>query len=547
MNLLKPIVSEIHDLLIESNLNETIDLRITNLENYDYQINNFVKYQNHPDIKTIKEKVSKALNSSELVKEFEFEKNLFINLKINAELIITDLANVNKRILSTNREEVIIDYGGPNIGKPLHVGHLRPLNIGRSIYNINKAVGNKVYSDIHLGDWGMPVAQIITYCELEDLKLDDISIEMLEEIYPNASTKYKTEKKFKEKAQETNKLLTSGDKVTLKNWGKISDITISALRETLAMLHHDFDYWWGESTVNDLIPEMLKNLETHGKIEKDDGAVISAETTDPRILIAKSDGSYLYITTDLATVLMRNREISHEKVLYVTDNRQKLHFEQLFKSIQFFDFPSKDYEHIGFGTINDSNGNPLKTRDGGNLKLADLYNQAYSYIKGINTELAEEDIHCLTNTVLTYSDLITNRKTDYKFDLEKFTNVSGKTGIYVQYAQVRANKLISTLGVSEKPLTQLPTALDSLDRKLIIALANIEFYLELSLKNSEPHHLANYLYEISNLFNAFYQDSNIKNMENGDAKNLKILITSLFIQYSHLVMSCLGIEPAQKM
>jgi len=547
MNLLKPIVSEIHNLLIESNLNETIDLRITNLENYDYQINNFVKYQNHPDIKTIKEKVSKALNSSELVKEFEFEKNLFINLKINAELIITDLANVNKRILSTNREEVIIDYGGPNIGKPLHVGHLRPLNIGRSIYNINKVVGNKVYSDIHLGDWGMPVAQIITYCELEDLKLDDISIEMLEEIYPNASTKYKTEKKFKEKAQETNKLLTSGDKVTLKNWGKISDITISALRETLAMLHHDFDYWWGESTVNDLIPEMLKNLETHGKIEKDGGAVISAETTDPRILIAKSDGSYLYITTDLATVLMRNREISHEKVLYVTDNRQKLHFEQLFKSIQFFDFPSKDYEHIGFGTINDSNGNPLKTRDGGNLKLADLYNQAYNYIKGINTELAEEDIHCLTNTVLTYSDLITNRKTDYKFDLEKFTNVSGKTGIYVQYAQVRANKLISTLGVSEKPLTQLPTVLDSLDRKLIIALANIEFYLELSLKNSEPHHLANYLYEISNLFNAFYQDSNIKNMENGDAKNQKILITSLFIQYSHLVMSCLGIEPAQKM
>ena len=547
MNLLKPFISEIHDLLIESNLNETVDLRITNLENYDYQINNFVKYQNHPDIKTIKEKVSKVLNSSELVKEFQFEKNLFINLKINAELIITDLENVNKRILSTNKEEVIIDYGGPNIGKPLHVGHLRPLNIGRSIYNINKVMGNKVYSDIHLGDWGMPVAQIITYCELENLKLDDVSIEMLEEIYPTASAKYKTEKKFKEKAQETNKLLTSGDKVTHKNWRKISDITISALRETLAMLHHDFDYWWGESTVNDLIPEMLKNLEIHGKIEKDDGAVISAEPTDPRILITKSDGSYLYITTDLATVLMRNREISHGKVLYVTDNRQKLHFEQLFKSIRFFDFPSKDYEHIGFGTINDSNGNPLKTRDGGNLKLADLYDQAYSYIKGINTELAEEDIHCLTNTVLTYSDLITNRKTDYKFDLEKFTNVSGKTGIYVQYAQVRANKLISTLGVSEKPLTQLPTVLDSLDRKLIIALANIEFYLELSLKNSEPHHLANYLYEISNLFNTFYQDSNIKNMQNGDTKNQKILITSLFIQYSHLVMSCLGIEPAQKM
>ena len=547
MNLLKPIVNEINDLLIKSNLDEAIDLRISNIDHFDYQINNLVKHQNHPDINALKERVGEALYSSELVKEFEFAKNLFINLKINAELIIEDLRNVDKHILLTKKKEIIIDYGGPNIGKPLHVGHLRPLNIGRSIYNTNKIVGNKVYSDIHLGDWGMPVAQIITYCELENLNLDDISIEMLEEIYPNASVKYRSDKNFKEKAQEKNKLLTSGDKLTLQNWKKISDITINALKETLAMLHHDFDYWWGESNVNDLIPDMLKSLEIHRKIEKDDGALISAESTDPRILITKSDGSYLYLTTDLATVLLRNKEIPHDKVLYVTDNRQKLHFEQLFKSIQFFDFPSKEYDHIGFGTINDSNGNPLKTRDGGNLKLADLYDKAYSYIKGINTELAEEDIHCLTNTVLTYSDLITNRKTDYKFDLEKFTNVSGKTGIYVQYAQVRANKLIGTLGMVEQPLSQPPQVLDSLDRKLIIALANIEFYLELSLKNSEPHHLANYLYEISNVFNSFYQDSNINNMENGDAKNQKIVITSLFIQYSHLVMSCLGIKPAQKM
>ena len=214
----------------------------------------------------------------------------------------------------------------------------------------------------------------------------------------------------------------------------------------------------------------------------------------------KSDGSYLYITTDLATVLLRNKEIPHNKVLYVTDNRQKLHFEQLFQSIEFFNFPSKEYAHIGFGTINDSNGNPLKTRDGGNLKLVDLYQQAFKYIQDINAALSEEDIHCLTNTVLTYSDLITNRKTDYKFDLEKFTNVSGKTGIYIQYAQVRANKLINTLAVDEQPLSKTTVSLDSLDRKLIIALANIEFYLELSIKNSEPHHLANYLYEISNAF-----------------------------------------------
>src|SRR6056300_1756915 len=210
-------------------------------------------------------------------------ENLFINLRINPQKLIPKLSNIKENIKSDSPQNIIIDYGGPNIGKPLHVGHLRPLNIGRSIYNINKVVGNKVYSDIHLGDWGMPVAQIITYCELENLKLDAISIEMLEEIYPNASEKYRTDKKFQKKAREKNKLLTSGDKLTLKNWEKISDTTISALKETLAMLNHDFDYWWGESNVNDLIPDMLENLKILGKIEKDDGAIISAEPTDPRI------------------------------------------------------------------------------------------------------------------------------------------------------------------------------------------------------------------------------------------------------------------------
>ena len=547
MNLLKPVIDEIHDLLIENNLNEVIDLRISNLDDYDYQINNLVKYHNHPDIEIIKSKITKSLNSSELVKEFKFANNLFINLKINAELIIKNLKNVERNILTIKKEDVIIDYGGPNIGKPLHVGHLRPLNIGRSIYYTNKIIGNNIYSDIHLGDWGMPVAQIITYCELENIDFDQISIEMLEEIYPKASKKYTTDENFKKKAQETNKSLSSEEGKTLSNWEKISNLTLTALKETLSLLHHDFDYWWGESSVNHLIPNMLKELESDKKIEKDGDAFISSQLTDPRILITKSDGSYLYITTDLATAVLRNHEISHEKVLYVTDNRQKLHFEQLFQSIEFFNFPSKEYAHIGFGTINDSNGNPLKTRDGGNLKLVDLYQQAFKYIRDINAELSEEDIHCLTNTILTYSDLITNRKTDYKFDLEKFTNVSGKTGIYVQYAQVRANKLIDTLDVDEQPLSEATVSLDSLDRKLIIALANIEFYLELSIKNSEPHHLANYLYEISNAFNAFYQDSNIKNIKNKNKKNQKIVITNLFIQYSHLVMSCLGIKPVEKM
>ena len=547
MNLLKTVIDDLGEILKKNGIDETVDIRISNIDNYDYQINNLVKHQNHPNVDSIKEEISTSLNSSGLINNFDFAKNLFINIQINAESIIGNLEDVKTNILKHKKESVIIDYGGPNIGKPLHVGHLRPLNIGRSIYLTNKIIGNDIKSDIHLGDWGMPVAQIITYCELEKISFDELTINMLEEIYPSASKKYSSDDNFKEKSQETNKKLSSGEKEVFSDWKKISELTLTSLKETLLILNHDFDYWWGESSVNDLIPDMLQNLENEGKIEKDDGAFISSQITDPRILITKSDGSYLYITTDLATALLRNKEISHEKVLYVTDNRQKLHFEQLFESLSFFDFPSKEYAHVGFGTINDSNGNPLKTRDGGNLKLVDLYDQAYNYIQKINSNLSEADLHCLTNTVLTYSDLITNRKTDYKFDLEKFTSVSGKTGIYVQYAQVRANKLVKTLIKDEPSLSITPTPLGSLDRNLVINLANIEFHLELSIKNNEPHHLANYLYTISNAFNAFYQDSNIKKIEDSNERNQKILITTLFIEYSHLVMSCLGITPVKKM
>jgi len=547
MNLLKTVVDDLSSILKKNGIDEVIDMRISNLDNYDYQINNLVKHQNHPNVESIKEEISNKLTLSELIDVFDFAKNLFINIQINAESIIGNLEDVKNNVLMDNKESVIIEYGGPNIGKPLHVGHLRPLNIGRSIYLTNKIIGNDINSDIHLGDWGMPVAQIIAYCELEGISFDELTINMLEEIYPNASKKYSADDNFKKRSQETNKKLSSGEKEVYSNWKKISELTLTSLKETLLTLNHDFDYWWGESSVNNLIPDMLQSLESDGKIEKDDGAFISSQITDPRILITKSDGSYLYITTDLATAVLRNKEISHEKVLYVTDNRQKLHFEQLFESLSFFGFPSKEYAHVGFGTINDSNGNPLKTRDGGNLKLVDLYEQAFDYIQKINSALSEADLHCLTNTVLTYSDLITNRKTDYKFDLEKFTSVSGKTGIYVQYAQVRANKLVKTLSKDKPSLPITRTPLGSLDRNLVIALANIEFHLELSLKNNEPHHLANYLYAISNAFNAFYQDSNIKKIENVNERNQKIFITALFIEYSHLVMSCLGIKPVEKM
>ena len=548
MKIYSGLLIEITKLLKKYSINEVVEMRISKFKNFDYQINLFVQYSSHKDIKKILEELTSILNNSKLIESFEVTDNFFINLRVNAQNIINKLVDVEKNIKTDTPKDLIIDYGGPNIGKPLHVGHLRPLNIGRSIYATNRIVGNNILSDIHLGDWGMPVAQIITYCDDENIEIEKLTIEILEEIYPKASSKYKSDEVFRTNALNTNKQLSTGHLETVSKWKSLRELTLSTLKNTLTLLDHDFDFWWGESTVNDIIPKMLEELFDNSKIEEDEDAFISSQITDPRILITKSDGSYLYITTDLATVILRNKKIPHEKVLYVTDNRQKLHFEQLFQSIEYFQFPTKDYSHVGFGTINDSNGNPLKTRDGGNLKLTDLYMQAFKYIEEINNTLSIEDINGLTNTVLTFSDLITNRKTDYKFDLEKFTSVSGKTGIYIQYAQVRAKRIIEATGmeaISSK--IEVPSHLDNIDRNLIVNLANIELFLEMSIKNSEPHHLANYLYEISNLFNTFYQESNIKNMENENKKITKIFITNLFIKYSHLLMQCLGIKPVEKM
>ena len=548
MKIYSGLLIEITKLLKKYSINEVVEMRISKFKNFDYQINLFVQYSSHKDIKKILEELISILNNSKLIESFEVTDNFFINLRVNAQNIINKLVDVEKNIKTDTPKDLIIDYGGPNIGKPLHVGHLRPLNIGRSIYATNRIVGNNILSDIHLGDWGMPVAQIITYCDDENIEIEKLTIEILEEIYPKASSKYKSDEVFRTNALNTNKQLSTGHLETVSKWKSLRELTLSTLKNTLTLLDHDFDFWWGESTVNDIIPKMLEELFDNSKIEEDEGAFISSQITNPRILITKSDGSYLYITTDLATVILRNKKIPHEKVLYVTDNRQKLHFEQLFQSIEYFQFPTKDYSHVGFGTINDSNGNPLKTRDGGNLKLTDLYMQAFKYIEEINNTLSIQDINGLTNTVLTFSDLITNRKTDYKFDLEKFTSVSGKTGIYIQYAQVRAKRIIEATGmeaISSK--IEVPSHLDNIDRNLIVNLANIELFLEMSIKNSEPHHLANYLYEISNLFNTFYQESNIKNMENENKKITKIFITNLFIKYSHLLMQCLGIKPVEKM
>ena len=544
---LSNLVNNLENELKKNDINESIDLRLSNIPDWDFQINNLVKFQNSNDINKIQKAFSKIIQADPNIKNFEFTSKYFINLECDLEEFKNYFENIRNTIKVKNPKTIMLDYGGPNIGKPLHVGHLRSLNIGRSLYNINKIAGHNVLNDIHLGDWGMPVAQIISYIQKNNIDINKVGIENLEEIYPEASKLYINDKEFNSLAKSINKQLNKNEQELISKWKKLKIISIDSIKNVLEVLNHRFDIWKGESDVNHLIPEMISNLINAEKISLDEGAYVSNLKTDPKILITKSDGSYLYLTTDLATVLDRLKENKIDKTLYIVDKRQQLHFKQLFSSIDYFQFSEKEFIHVEFGTINDSNGKPFKTREGDTKKLIELFEETLSKIKKINEELDDETNKLLANTVLTFSDLITNRLTDYKFDLDKFTNIGGKTGIYVQYAHVRAVRLVNNSSIDVNDVNLNLADLDEADINLIKGLIKFEYYFKKSMENNEPHHLADYLYELSNLFNTMYQSDNILENKNEMAKLNKLKITNYFINYSRLIMESLGIEPAKRM
>jgi len=527
------------------NLDEDVQFSLSKIDEYDLQINNLVKHNKEKFFSTLQEKIVEIIKESQIFEAVDKNDIGFINLSLNHRFLMNKITNSENDFINNKKHKIIFDYGGPNIGKPLHVGHMRTLNIGRSLYNIHSFTNNEVVSDIHLGDWGMPVAQIISYLEKENIDPASIDSNQLEVIYPKASEEYKQNDNFKNRAQEINKLLNNKDNNMLNVWKIIKNTSVESLEKDFKTLNHRFDFWLGESDVNDLIPGMIDDLVKNKKVIKDEGALISAEDVDPKVLITKSDGSYLYITTDLATILYRQKNIPYDKAFYIVDNRQSLHFKQLFDSIKFFEFNDLYHEHISYGTLNDSDGNPFKTRQGGTKPLSELFDETYNYIKNINTTLSDSTITHLTNSVLTYSDLITNRKTDYKFDLEKFTNVNGKTGIYIQYSQVRAKKLIDTIDNQNQVIEEL--ILNKTDKQLLSKLFLFSYYLEQSALLNEPHHLANYLYEISNLFNQFYENEKLSIITDPNHMASKLYIINLFLATSHNTMFCLGILPVDEM
>lgn len=537
------IINDIFDVLYKFSIQEDVQLNYSQIENVDIQCNNLVKLSSDDRIEEIKTAIENKLKNNKYIQEISFAGNNFINIILSEEYLeknlLSDLSKLNGK-----KTSILIDYGGPNIGKSLHVGHLRTLNIGRSIYRINKIAGNDVTSDIHLGDWGMPVALILCYIKKMNIELSTLKHNDLETIYPAATELAEDDISFYEEAKNISKKLNENDEVLKKEWKIIYDVSVKKINELIHKLGHGFDWFYGESDVVKETKLVIDDAKLKNKIVDDNGALLSKEPSDPPILLTKSDGSYLYITTDLGTVYFREQNGNFDKYLYVVDQRQSNHFIQLFKTVKYFELSSSEFLHVSYGTVNGQDDKPLKTRDGGVYKLEELLNDVKKELlkKNSNTTLVEE----LANSILTYSDLLPSRNQNYKFDIEKFVDVNGKTGIYLQYAQVRAGKILNQYQTQNNKVV-----LDNLnedERKLVFEITKLPYYFFKSLEKNEPHHIAEYAYSLCQIFNSFYSNNKIFSSSISETvMNQRLFIVKSFYTTIHTVFELLGMSPVNEM
>ena len=526
-------------------LEQKIEVKFSDFnKDYDVQINNLVGVRKLENYDLIVAEVTKLLKSNKNIETYEISETGFVNIRLHESYIKILLDNQLKYFQSKikkNKKKVMFDFGGANIGKSLHVGHIRTLNIGRSLKNIYDFAGFETISDIHYGDWGMPIAQIIAFIEKESLDFKTIKHDDLEKIYPLAAKLSKEDKGFYKTALNISRELNLRNETRINQWKIIYDVSTKNIISILDDLDFYFDNYLGESDVISLLPDFIEYIKKDNLAILDDDALIANDGQDPPALITKSDGSYMYLTTDIGTILYREKMFKADKYIYVVDERQKNHFNQLFKLIEFFDLSKSEFLHIGFGTVNDKNGKPLKTRDGENYKLLQLFNDIQMKLNENNSD--EKTVKKLSKSVLTYSDLVTKRTGNYVFDLEKFTNISGKSAIFIQYSQVRAKKLLEQSNINYQFLSFTGT-----ERELLIEIIKFKYYFNLSLNLNEPHHLAEYAYSLCQEFNRFYTNNKIFDENINDSlKSHRLFVVSMFYETIIKTFQCLGLEPVDHM
>lgn len=530
----------------------------------DYQCDDIFKlakiyHQNPLEIgNRVVDEINGIDNFNDYFEEVEFVKPGFINIKVSAKLInkyIRILNNDFKALLPKQTfETFVLDFGGANVAKPLHVGHMRTIVVGESIARIIRFLGHKTICDVHLGDYGLQIGQVI-YGILRDKKnISDIDIAYLDKVYPEMSALCKENTEIKDKCAEITKDLQDGNMEYQKLWKKILEVSVKDIKKNYDYLGANFDLWLGESDSYKYLDSLEQLLTSKNLLQESEGAlVIDVSKPDdkkeiPPVLFKKSNGAYLYHSTDLATILGRKLEFNPNHILYVVDNRQALHFEQLFRaSDKALIFPYTGLEHLGYGTVNGEDGKPYKTRSGDNPKLEGLFKKAKQIFidkKEGNKDMSDEDIDKIVNAIIKFADLQNSRDKDYVFDLNKFSDVSGKTGPYILYTYLRINKILKDESIN-KGLTD--NIYNKYDRDLRIKIIEFSDSLMLAFKERKPHYIADYVYNLCVLCNIFYQNNYINNMEDKINKNDWLYVLTLADKVIKEMLNLLGIEIPTKM
>ncbi len=532
----------------------------------DYQSNDIFKIakkEGKSPIEVGKEvelKINGIKNFNDYFESVQFVAPGFLNIKINNNFIcnvLRKMSNDNKFNiqLPEKSETFVVDYCGANVAKPLHVGHMRTTIVGESIARIIRFMGHKTICDVHLGDYGLQIGEVI-YAILEDkIPLEDIDINYLDIAYPKMSARCKEDEKLKEECARITKELQDGNEEYRKLWKKILDVSVEDIKKNCDYLGAKFDYWYGESDAYPYIPKIEKILNEKGLLRQSEGALVVdvEEPTDkkekPPLLFKKSNGAYLYASTDLACLLQRKEDFNPDHVLYVTDLRQALHFEQVFRTIEKCGiFKRTQLEHLGYGTVNGLDGKPFKTREGTAPKLESLYNdikEIFISKKEENKNLSNEDLDKIVNSILKYGDLQNSKEKDYIFNIEKFSDTIGKTGPYILYTYLRVNKILKDNCYTQKDLSS--KIYNESDRNLRMKLFDVEDYIYLAYNNRNPFYLADYVYDLCLLVNNFYQNNNISNLTDEENKNDWLYVLNLSNRIIKEVLDLLVIQIPSKM
>lgn len=544
------------------------------------------KYKKAPIM--IAEEVEKALAESRIFSEVTAVAPGFLNLKIKEEFITDYLKKMAADVkfglaMPEKPKKIMIDYGGPNVAKPLHVGHLRSAIIGESMKRICRFAGHDVTGDIHLGDWGLQMGLVIT--ELKERRPELVyfdeeyegeypdeppfTLSELEEIYPTASGKSKEDAAYKEAAMNATFMLQNGVRGYRALWKHIMNVSLPDLKRNYDNLNVDFDLWKGESDVHDLIPGMVQRMKDEGYAKISEGALVvevkeESDTKEiPPCMILKSDGAALYHTTDLATILDRMENYEPDELIYLTDKRQELYFEQIFRCARKTKLVKEDTElvHIGFGTMNGKDGKPYKTRQGGVPRLenliAEINEEMLRKIKEnseskkyeIGEEKAAEISKVVALAAIKYGDLSNQASKDYIFDIDRFTSFEGDTGPYILYTIVRIKSILAKYMEQGGDLknASLQNAVSESEKALMLELTKFNAAMQGAAEELAPHKVCAYIYETANAFNRFYHETKILSEEDSHKKAGWIALLILARDILETCIELLGFSAPERM